>query len=80
MQQHLYGTVVSAVDDFVDVDYAAVAHAFGVQGHRVSTGPEFDEAFAKALQSDSVTVIDALIDKDAIGPVTRYDSVREREL
>jgi acetolactate synthase I/II/III large subunit len=80
VQQHLYGTVVSAVDDFVDVDYAAIARAFGVEGQRVSTGPEFGEVFDKALRSDSVTVIDALIAKDAIGPVTRYDSVREREL
>lgn len=80
VQELLYKEVVGEVDDFADTDYAAVARAFGVPGVRVSTGPEFSAAFEKALHSDQVTVIDALTAQDAIGPVTRYDSVRERAI
>jgi acetolactate synthase I/II/III large subunit len=72
VQELLYGTVVNEVDDFVDVDHAAVARAYGAHGFRV--------AFADALRRDGPVVIDAIIDRAAIGPVTRYDRVRDREL
>ena len=34
----------------------------------------------EALRREKVTVIDAIIAREAIGPVTRYDKVRDREL
>ena len=37
-------------------------------------------AFATALERRGPTVIDAVIDREAIAPVTRYDKVRDREL
>lgn len=80
VQELLYKEVVEEVDDFVDVDYGAVARAFGADGVRVRTAAEFREAFRTALGSDKLTVIDAIIDRKAIGPVTRYDAVRDREL
>lgn len=80
VQELLYKEVVGEVDDFVDVDYGAVARAFGANGVRVRTAPEFRDAFREALRRDKVTVIDAIIDRRAIGPVTRYDAVRAREL
>jgi acetolactate synthase-1/2/3 large subunit len=80
VQELLYKEVVEEVDDFVDVDYAAVARAFGAEGTRVRTAAEFRDAFRNALASTKVTVIDAIIDRKAIGPVTRYDAVRDREL
>jgi acetolactate synthase-1/2/3 large subunit len=80
VQELLYSEVVGEVDDFADTDYAAVARAFGANGVRVRTATEFREAFRGALQRDKVTVIDAIIAREAIGPVTRYDQVRDREL
>jgi acetolactate synthase I/II/III large subunit len=80
VQELLYKEVVEEVDDFVDVDYGAVARAFGAKGVRVRTASEFRDAFRDALHSDRLTVIDAIIAREAIGPVTRYDQVREREL
>ncbi|MDR7555505.1 MAG: thiamine pyrophosphate-binding protein [Armatimonadota bacterium] len=80
IQKLLYGDPVFEVDDFADVDHGAVARAFGADGVRVRTPAEFRQAFGRALAAGRPVVIDAIIDKDAIAPVTRYDAIREREL
>ena len=80
VQTLLYNHLVPEVDDFLDVDYGAVARSFGANGVRATTTAEFREAFARALELRVPTVIDAVIDREAIAPVTRYDRVRTREL
>jgi acetolactate synthase-1/2/3 large subunit len=80
VQTLLYGKMVPEVDDFCDVDYAQVARAFGARGTRVTTAAEFRHALAQGLERKGPTVIDALIDREAMAPVTRYDRVRTREL
>ena len=80
VQTLLYGHLVPEVDDFVDVDYGEVARAFGVSGVRVANVAEFKRALAQGLERRGPMVIDAVIDRDAIAPVTRYDRVRVREL
>jgi thiamine pyrophosphate-dependent acetolactate synthase large subunit-like protein len=76
----LYGKVVPEVNDFHDVDYGQVARAFGAGGFRVTNTNELNLALADALERRGPTVIDAIIDREAIAPVTRYDRVRIREL
>ncbi len=80
VQTLLYGHLVPEVNDFRDVDYGQIACAFGVRGYRVRSAREFSEAFAIALERRGPTIIDAVIDREALGPVTRYDRVRVREL
>lgn len=80
VQAQIYKKVVNQVDDFVDVDYAQVARAFGARGERVTTVAELRSALVSAFDRSGPIVIDAIIDREAIGPVTRYDSVRTREL
>ncbi len=80
VQTLLYGHVVPEVNDFVDVDYGLVARAFGAHGVRVTTGAAFRTALAEGLARRGPTIIDAVIDREAIAPVTRYDRVRVREL
>lgn len=80
VQTLLYGHMVPEVDDFIDVDYGEVARAFGVSGVRVKNVAEFSRALAQGLERRGPMVIDAVIDRDAIAPVTRYDKVRVREL
>lgn len=80
VQSLIYGREVPEVNDFSDVDYGKVARAFGVAGVRVSSVAEFTKALADALSRRVPIVIDALIDREAIPPVTRYDKVRVREL
>jgi acetolactate synthase-1/2/3 large subunit len=80
VQTLLYEKMVAEVDDFHDVDYGQVARAFGARGFRVRTAAEFSRALAQGLERRGPTVIDAVIDREAIAPVTRYDRVRVREL
>lgn len=80
VQDLLYGKVVPEVNEFVDVDYGSVARAFGAAGFRVTNAEELDRALAHGLERREPTIIDAVIDRDAIAPVTRYDRVRIREL
>ena len=72
-QSLLYGHVVPEVNDFCDVDYGQVARSFGVNGFRARNVAELREALAVALERRAPTVIDAVIDREAIAPVTRYD-------
>ena len=67
------------MNSFHDVDYGSVARAFGANGFRVTNIDEFDRALAVG-PADGPTIIDAVIDRQAIAPVTRYDRVRVREL
>lgn len=80
IQEMLYGEAIREVDDFADVDYAQVARAFGAEGIRVETLSETRRALRNALASERPVVIDAVIDKAAIAPVTRYDAIRQRPL
>jgi acetolactate synthase I/II/III large subunit len=80
VQNLLYGHIVPAVNEFLDVDYGLVARSFGANGVRVTDGEAFRRAFTEALERRGPTIIDAVIDRDAMAPVTRYDRVRVREL
>ena len=80
VQGMLYGKVVPEVNEFVDIDYGAIARAFGANGFRVTNAAEFEDALAHGLGRNGPTIIDAVIDREAIAPVTRYDRVRIREL
>jgi acetolactate synthase-1/2/3 large subunit len=80
VQSLLYGKIVPEVNDFHDVDYGRVARAFGAGGFRVTNANELNLALADALERRGPTIIDAIIDREAIAPVTRYDRVRIREL
>jgi acetolactate synthase-1/2/3 large subunit len=80
VQDLLYGKVVPSVNSFHDVDYGAIASAFGANGFRVTDIDGFERALAVGLERRLPTIIDAVIDRSAIAPVTRYDRVRIREL
>jgi acetolactate synthase I/II/III large subunit len=80
VQTLLYQHLVPEVDDFCDTNYAQIACAFGARGHRVTNASDFRDALAEGLNRQGPMIIDAVIDRDAIAPVTRYDRVRVREL
>jgi acetolactate synthase I/II/III large subunit len=80
VQDLLYGKVVAEVNSFHDVDYGKIARAFGANGFRVTNAQQFGRALAVGLKRRGPTIIDAVIDRQAIAPVTRYDRVRIREL
>lgn len=80
VQTLLYGHLVPEVNDFVDVDYGLVARSFGANGFRVTNAAQLRQALAVGVERRGPTIIDAVIDREALGPVTRYDRVRTREL
>ncbi len=58
-KQHYSATVL---DD--GVDFVKLAEAMGATGYRVTTREEFQEAFAKALESKMPVLLDCIIDCD----------------
>lgn len=63
-QNLFYGERYSAtiLDD--GMDYVKLAEAMGATAYRATNREEFEKAFQKALESDTVVVIDCVIDKD----------------
>lgn len=59
IQKNRYGRVVGA--DFGEVDFAALARSLGAQGQTIARPAEFEQAFARALASDQMTVLDVRI-------------------
>jgi acetolactate synthase-1/2/3 large subunit len=50
--------------DFIDVDYAAIARACGIQGTRVTEAEALAEVVADAFDSGRPWLIDVVIDPD----------------
>jgi benzoylformate decarboxylase len=50
--------------DFVDppIEFAALAQALGMPGHRVETPPEFKTAYAEALGSRESVLLEVMVD------------------
>jgi acetolactate synthase-1/2/3 large subunit len=67
------GRVIHEANDFTDADYSAVARGLGAEGVRVRTRPEFEKSFKAALESDRPTLIDVVVDREALPPVTNFE-------
>ena len=80
-QKHvLGGPIIDEVNDFAEVDHAAVARAFGANGARVTTADELRAALAEAVEASGPTLIDVVVSKEQPAPVTSYEGVFERAL
>jgi acetolactate synthase-1/2/3 large subunit len=73
---HYYLGDVTACE-FDDVDYAKIAQAFGCFGQRVLDPRDLRGTLEKALKSEKPAVVDVVIDKDLVPPVTFYDRFNE---
>src|SRR5260370_359626 len=70
-QKYLHGNhVIPHVNDFVDVDYSAVARAFGVHGHRITDPRELPDRMREALHTDVPTLLDVIVDKEVYSPMS----------
>ena len=74
-QKH-HGRLVPEVLDYRDVDFAAVARAFGAFGVRVEEADGLDRAIAEALACGRPALIDVRTSKEAQSPSANYDSTR----
>jgi acetolactate synthase-1/2/3 large subunit len=78
-QRYLYhDRIVPSVNDFRDVDYAAVARAMGADGIRVSEPGDVGPALREAAKADGPVLVDVLIDKEVHAPVSVFERVLPR--
>ena len=70
--------VMPQVNDFLDVDYAAVARAIGAEGIRVEEASGLERAIRQALTCGRAALVDVRIDREVWAPVTNFESVVPR--
>lgn len=70
------GHYVRDVIDYRDVDFAAVARAFGAHGVRVTEGGDLKDALAGALAANRPAVVDVVSSKEAVSPSANNDAHR----
>ena len=63
-QTTFYGKRYSQTDPHRHTDFVKLAEGFGLKGYRCNNLPEFQQAFAEALQRKGPTWIECIIDKD----------------
>ena len=68
----LFGAHTSAVD-LGPVDHAAIAKACGLHGVRVDRPEDYRPALEQAIAAENATVIDVLVDPDAVPPITAFE-------
>jgi acetolactate synthase-1/2/3 large subunit len=73
IQKLVYSTEIPSVNDFYDVNHANVAKAFDCFGVRVEDADDLAPALRNAFDSGEPAVVEVMIDKDALAPVTNYE-------
>ncbi|GAA0938491.1 thiamine pyrophosphate-binding protein [Streptomyces indonesiensis] len=71
---------VSEVCDFLDVDHAKVAAAYGVFAARVDSADAFRGALEKAIAAARPALIDVVVSKERVAPVTTFDTRLVRDV
>jgi acetolactate synthase I/II/III large subunit len=80
-QRYLFDNrILPRVNDFVDVDYAAVARAMGAGGVKVTEPEDLLPALRQALEADGPFLVDVRIDKEVHAPVTVFEKVLPRDV
>jgi acetolactate synthase-1/2/3 large subunit len=74
--QKTHGRLVPEVLDYRDVDFAAVARAFGAFGVRVEEAQALDQAIAQAFAAGKPALIDVRTSKEAQSPSANHDATR----
>ena len=80
VQKYVHGEMCPAATEFIDIDYAEVARAFGCYGERVTEPGEFAPALRRAEESGLPAVLDLVVSREAIPPVTRYEAAGLRKV
>ena len=80
IQKILHKDVVPEVNDFLDIDYGAVAKAFGAYGEKVTKSEEVKGALRRALDSGRPAILNFTVDKEIYAPVIYYETVEGRRV
>ncbi len=78
--KYMQGGRAYAASDFVDVDHARVALEYGAYGRRVHAPGDIRAALAEAFDSGKPAIVEVMVDKEAIPPLTSYESVMSKPL
>ena len=80
VQKYIHKELCPETSDFLDIDFAAVARAFGAHGERVSEPDALEPALRRAEASGKPAVVDVAISREVYAPTTRYETMHAREL
>jgi acetolactate synthase I/II/III large subunit len=75
-QESHYKRVITEVCDYRDVDFAAVARAFGAHGTRVEDSADLRDAVRDALAANTPAMVDVRVSRDAHAPSANNDKTR----
>jgi acetolactate synthase-1/2/3 large subunit len=75
-QESRFRRVITEVCDYRDVDFAAVARAFGAHGTRVTDRADLADAVRDALATNMPALIDVRTSRDAHSPSANHDTTR----
>ncbi len=62
-QTFFYEKRYSSTDLSMQPDFVRLAESFGAKGYRVKTKEEFEKALKEAIKSETVTIIDVVVDR-----------------
>jgi acetolactate synthase-1/2/3 large subunit len=80
VQKIIYKDVVPQVNDFLNIDYGAVAKDFGAYGEKIKRPEDVEGALKRALDSGKPAILDFAIDKEVYAPVIYYEPFEVRQV
>jgi acetolactate synthase-1/2/3 large subunit len=80
IQKILYKDIVPLVNDFLNVDYGAVARAFDAYGENITQPGAVAGALTRALDAGKPAILNFRTDKEIYAPVVYYESAEERKI
>jgi acetolactate synthase-1/2/3 large subunit len=80
VQKYVHEEICPEASEFLDVNFADVARAFGAHGERVTSAAEFIPALRRAEESGLPAIVDVAVSRELPPPVTRYEAAGLRKI
>jgi acetolactate synthase-1/2/3 large subunit len=80
VQKYVHKEMCPEASEFLDVQFADVARAFGAHGERVTSADQFIPALRSAEESGKPAIVDVVVSRELPPPVTRYEAAGLRKI
>jgi acetolactate synthase-1/2/3 large subunit len=80
VQKYVHEEMCPEASEFLDVQFADVARAFGAHGERVTSADQFIPALRRAEESGKPAIVDVVVSRELPPPVTRYEAAGLRKI
>jgi acetolactate synthase-1/2/3 large subunit len=80
VQKYVNEEMCPEASEFLDVQFADVARAFGAHGERVTSADQFLPALRRAEESGKPAIVDVVVSRELPPPVTRYEAAGLRKI